>query len=284
MFGRRYTGVKGVGRLAAHKLARRLEVTSVHLKSADRHATELTAVLDWDAIEAWETLDEMPDEVISARENPVRRDVGSGTTLTLSRLRRPWSAKERARFFEEVQAFQTPDFIHQPLPTTVVSEPVLFEHPVLRDTGSESAAGTEGNFDALLEGDFLAGEQYWEAIAEMANWVLEIRAGQDRGDVQFGIVPTSRTLRDNPRAAAYTTNVAHPEPRTRPILRRPHSCPRGTNHRKRSSRPANVGSQCEWNPSLLGGVLGSYPTATTIGYPLTRTTLSALGSWKCLGS
>ena len=29
VFGRRYTGVKGIGRLAAHKLARRVEVSSV---------------------------------------------------------------------------------------------------------------------------------------------------------------------------------------------------------------------------------------------------------------
>ncbi len=49
VFGRRYTGVKGVSRLAAHNLARRLEVTSVHLNdSGDDDATELSAVLEWD--------------------------------------------------------------------------------------------------------------------------------------------------------------------------------------------------------------------------------------------
>ena len=219
VFGRRYTGVKGVGRLAAHKLARRLVVTSVHLnESGDGNATELNAVLDWDAIEAWETLDEMPDDVISLRENSVRRDVGTGTILTLSRLRRPWTAKERARFFEEVQAFQTPDFIHQPMPTTVVSEPVLFGHPILRDIGGDFARNIEGGFDALLEGDFLAGEEYWEAIAAMANWVLEIRAEKDGADVQFGIVPTSRTLRDNPGATAYTTTIAHPDAELGPFF------------------------------------------------------------------
>ena len=35
VFGRRYTGVKGIGRLAAHKLARRLEVSSVHRDESD---------------------------------------------------------------------------------------------------------------------------------------------------------------------------------------------------------------------------------------------------------
>ena len=200
-------------------IALKRHYTSVTLdESGDGDAMELAAVLDWDAIEAWQTLNEIPDEVITVRENRVRRDVGTGTTLTLSRLRRSWTAKERARFFKEVQAFQTPDFIHQPLPTHVVSEPVLFEHPILRDIGGDSATRSEGGFDALLEGDFLAGEQYWEAIAEMANWVLEIRAEEDSTDVHFGIVPTSRTLRDNPGAAAFATTAAHPDPQRGPFF------------------------------------------------------------------
>ena len=219
VFGRRYTGVKGVGRLAAHKLARRLEVTSVHLnESDDGEATELNAILKWDAIEAWETLDEMPDDIISLNESHRRREVGSGTTLTLSTLRRSWTAKERARFFEEVQAFQTPDFIHQPLPSTVVSHPVLFEQPTLRDVDGESATKVERGFDAVLEGDFLAGEEYWEAIAEMANWVIEIRAEENGVDVNFGIVPTSRTLRNNPDASKYATTIAHPDPECGPFF------------------------------------------------------------------
>ena len=35
VFGRRYTGVKGIGRLAAHKLARKLEVESIHAGSSE---------------------------------------------------------------------------------------------------------------------------------------------------------------------------------------------------------------------------------------------------------
>ena len=219
LFGRRYTGVKGVGRLAAHKLARRLEVTSVHLnESGDDDATELSAVLEWDAIEEWETLDEMPNDIISLRESQSRKDAGSGTMLTLSRLRRSWSAKERARFFGEVQAFQTPDFMHQPLPTSVVAEPVLFERPILRDIGGGSATQAERGFDAVLEGDFRAGEEYWEAIAELASWVLEISAEEDGAKVKFAIVPTARMLRDNPHAEKYETTIAHPDPEFGPFF------------------------------------------------------------------
>ena len=46
VYGRRYTGVKGIGRLAAHKLARRLEVASIHRGEAgDGCVEELSAVL-----------------------------------------------------------------------------------------------------------------------------------------------------------------------------------------------------------------------------------------------
>lgn len=219
VLGRRYTGVKGIGRLAAHKLARRLDVISVHLdESGDGYATELKAVLDWDAIERWETLDEMPDDVVSLHENRVTGDVVAGTMLTLSRLRRPWTPRERARFFTEVQAFQTPAFIHEPLPSTVVSEPVLFDCPILRDISGALAGRESHGFEVLLEGDFRAGEEYWETIAEMAAWVVEIRAEEDSESVHFGITPTFRTLGDNRDARAYATTIAHPNPASGPFF------------------------------------------------------------------
>ena len=145
VYGRRYTGVKGIGRLAAHKLARRLEVSSIHRGvTGDGPAEELRATLDWDAIEAYETLDEMPDDVVSVIESTVNgsTSTSSGTALTLSNLRRPWTPKERNRFFGEVQQFQTPDFVRKPLPTSVVPEPVLFKRPILRDIGANG--GTTG--------------------------------------------------------------------------------------------------------------------------------------------
>ena len=94
VFGRRYTGVKGIGRLAAHKLARRLEVSSVHLDESgdgEAKAKELDAVLDWDAIEAYETLDDIPDHVVSLIEDSIDGDTSSGTIRRTSpRARRPY--------------------------------------------------------------------------------------------------------------------------------------------------------------------------------------------------
>lgn len=213
VFGRRYTGVKGIGRLAAHKLARRLEVASIHRgENGDGHVKELVAVLDWDTIEGYETLDEMPDDVVSLRENRVGADASPGTVLTLSNLRRPWTPRERARFFAEVQAFQTPDFIHQPLPATVVPETVLFRRPIVRDIGGDRARQGDGGFVVLLEGEFESGDDYWDVIAQAAAWVVEIRAEASDGQVRFAVAPTRRTREENPDAGAYATTIAHPNP------------------------------------------------------------------------
>ncbi len=238
VFGRRYTGVKGVGRLAAHKLARRLEVSSVHREGPDEDAAEeLSAVLDWDAIEAYETLDEMPDDVVSLIENEVKKGVRTGTALTLSNLRRPWTPAERGRFFAEVQAFQTPDFVHSPLPATVASKPVLFERPVLRDIDGNGTR-PDGGFEVLLEGEFESGDEYWDVIAQMAAWVIEIRAEAEEGRVRFAISPTCRTQADNPDARDYATTIEHPDPEGGPsfdariLVREGHTKGKGARHRR----------------------------------------------------
>jgi hypothetical protein len=57
-FKRRYTGEKGVGRLAAHKLAHGLKIKSRRWNGTNRDnlegfaaAAEIRAEIDWDAIE-----------------------------------------------------------------------------------------------------------------------------------------------------------------------------------------------------------------------------------------
>ena len=217
VFGRRYTGVKGIGRLAAHKVARRLEVCSVHrAESNGGGAVELVAVLDWDAIEQFETLGGIPDDVVSLREHRVDESTSPATTLTLSNLRRPWTQKERARFFAEVQAFQTPDFVRLPLPAAVVPEGVLFERPILRDIGGDDARNVDGGFKVHLQGEFESGDEFWDVIAQMAAWVIEIRAEADKARVRFAIAPTSRTRAENPDAREYTTTIPHPDAESGP--------------------------------------------------------------------
>ena len=96
LFGRRYTGEKGVGRLAAHKLARVLEVTSVPLDPRPRRPYVVEAAIDWDVVEAKPTVDQAGDAIKYRRKSRV--SAAQGTTIRLERLRRQWTEPERQRF------------------------------------------------------------------------------------------------------------------------------------------------------------------------------------------
>lgn len=207
-FGRRYTGAKGIGRLAAHKLARRLEVTSVPWSSSPIEQREvLQAVIDWDKIEMRETLDDIEESnAITVQESAARKKARSGTTIALSGLRRAWTPTERARFFAEVQSFDAPNFLKQPLPNNVIDKPLLFSTPLVREPMNDKS-GEE--FSVRLEGDFAAGEEYWQLVAQTSNWVLEIQANRD-GKVRYAVAPTKRTKRDNPGPESFFATINHP--------------------------------------------------------------------------
>ncbi|MDE2719528.1 sensor histidine kinase [Candidatus Palauibacter polyketidifaciens] len=203
-FGRRYTGVKGIGRLAAHKLARRLEVESV---TSGTSPTALHAVIDWDKIEGFETLDDIPPGTILFGERAARPDALSGTTLTLSQLRRKWTESERSRFLAEISSFQAPDFIRDPLPENVIPAPLLFERPEVRDIGAPVESSPLAGFRVVLDGDFETGDDYWELVADLATWVVEMRAAPGSSNVVYAIAPTRRTLEENPDARGYSNSL-----------------------------------------------------------------------------
>ena len=214
LFQRRYTGAKGIGRLAAHKLARRLEVHSVPHVSKSEKRRALFAVIDWDEIEQYETLDELESaDAIVLETETTRGNAPSGTTLVLSRLRRAWTQAERARFFAEVQSFDPPTFLRYPLPRSVIEKPLLFDTPIVRDQGTDAVASP---FQVNLEGDFATGENYWALVAEMANWVMEIRADPNDEHVDFAIAPTKKLLSENPDAKETHQSIPHPAPKHGP--------------------------------------------------------------------
>lgn len=214
-FGRRYTGAKGIGRLAAHKLARRLEVTSVPWTEAPSARRELVqAVIDWDKVEALQTLDDIDcSDAITVKTEASSRSK-PGTTIVLTRLRRAWTAEERARFFAEVQSFDAPEFLKQELPNSVLREPVLFSVPRIREPISESGGD---KFRVRLEGDLASGEEYWEVVAQTARWIIEIRASRD-GLVRYGVAPTKKTASENKDAECFTATVPHPTPTIGPFF------------------------------------------------------------------
>ena len=211
LFQRRYTGAKGIGRLAAHKLARKLEIESVPRFAGPNGVREaLNATIDWDKIEQYETLDELDStDAIRMKKKPVHKSAHPGTTLVLSRLRRAWTESERRRFFGEVQSFDPPSFLREPLPQSVIEEPLLFDTPIVRDQVSNGGAS---RFDVNLEGDFAAGEDYWALVAEIATWVLEIQANSGSDEVHFAVAPTKRTRTIYPEAREYKQSIPHPTP------------------------------------------------------------------------
>jgi Histidine kinase-, DNA gyrase B-, and HSP90-like ATPase len=110
-FKRRFTGEKGVGRLAAHKLARNLEVISRKWNGSKRNplvgfATSkgVRATIDWDQVEELETLAHVAkSKSVTTHVLPQQeiRGRAAGTRLILKKLRRGWSARLLDTFFRE---------------------------------------------------------------------------------------------------------------------------------------------------------------------------------------
>ena len=188
LFQRRYTGAKGIGRLAAHKLAKKLEIDSVpQFPGSEGIREALNAIIDWDKIEQYETLDELDStDAILLETKPIFENTHSGTALLLSRLRRAWTETERARFLAEVQSFDPPSFLCEPLRDRLSKSHCCLTHQVVRDQYSNAETSP---FRVNLEGDFDAGEDYWTLVAATFNWVLEIRTDPNNGQIGFGIAP-----------------------------------------------------------------------------------------------
>jgi signal transduction histidine kinase len=218
VYGRRFTGAKGVGRLAAHKLARVLEVTSIPAAGetrSPRARTGVVARIDWNLVEDQETLEDVAaSDAISVE--PLLATPGSspGTTITLRSLRRRWSTALHAQFLQELQAFDPPPALVSPLPPAVLPAPLLFERPLVRDVSAP--AGT--SFRVALEGDLTPPDDYWQAAVQAADWVIEIDASERSGQVRFGVAPTERVRDSLPTARTVRQSIAHPSPREGPFF------------------------------------------------------------------
>jgi len=209
-FRRRYTGAKGIGRLAAHKLSRRVAVSSVARTSGSRGDRELTALIDWDVLEEHVLLAEATDAV-AVNEVELRRMAASGTTISLSPLRRRWTERQRVVFLAEVQTFEPPALLAQPLNAALLAGATLFDAPRVRDAGRR-----DPGFRVQLAGDFDVGEPLWQAVERSISWVLDVDASA--GGVKYRVIPTRRTTTELPAAEAQTMTVRHPDPSNGPFF------------------------------------------------------------------
>lgn len=224
VFERRYTGQKGVGRLAAHKLARVLEVNSSRWSGVvptnaqsgrlPSKGESVDVTIDWDKVEASQTLAEV-DETDAIKIETLNKGTSTaGTSITLRNLRRRWTPSEHGRFLEELQAFQPPRPLVEPIPKSVCKR-LLFDVPLVRDISSKAGQ----RFFVELEGELAPPDDYWTAMVEAANWIIEIDADRRTGQVKFSIAPTEATLgKEGNEAVLREFVMPHPSPKQGPFF------------------------------------------------------------------
>jgi signal transduction histidine kinase len=217
---RQYTGAKGIGRLAAHKLAKDLRVYSV--PSRETGGSELEAVdakIDWATIERATTLDDIRDtNAVRVQTEARPQRAKSGTRIELKNLRRKWTTSARVRFLSEVQTFEPPRQLvalnARILPRDLAQNgALLFDQPLIKSTSTK-----DPGFSVKLTGDFEGGEEYWQSLAESAQWVLEIDARPKQLRVKVNIVPTRNGMKEIPDAQCRRLQIEHPSPEIGPFF------------------------------------------------------------------
>ncbi|WP_332767771.1 sensor histidine kinase [Phenylobacterium sp.] len=215
-FERRYTGEKGVGRLAAHKLARMLEVASRRWGGTPRDPLSgfaaiggVDAIIDWDAVEAHPTLASV-DGTGAVVVESVGNAVGTaGTSLRLHNLRRRWTPRDLARFHGEVATLTPPDLLVEALPPTVVRKPVLFGSPFVRD------ARKPGAFQVVLGGELARPDDLLPTLAESAMFVVEIDCNPDEDRLEIVVTPTRKCMTEYANAEGFRVCRKFPKDKPR---------------------------------------------------------------------
>lgn len=213
-YGRRFTGEKGVGRLAAHKLAGVLDIESTPWSDSGGRPRGVRAHIDWAQIERRRSMEKAGESISLSSFAPSRTSSG-GTELTLSRLRHAWTDREVADFVANAASFAPPEVLLKPkrLRTLLAPAKPLFAKPRERDRKGE---GSDPGFRVELTGEFVQGSEYWDELLESVEWVLEIDATPN--GITFAMAPTQRerSLYEDARQATYSAE--HPNPSSGPFF------------------------------------------------------------------
>jgi signal transduction histidine kinase len=214
-YKRRYTGAKGIGRLAAHKLARFIHIYSIPDEDIiDNDTRPVDASIDWDLVEAKETLDDLPGSgAITVKTEKRQLNTTPGTIIELQRLRRRWTPTERARFFAEVQTFSPPKVLVNIPPSAIDKELLLFDLPKIRDSRA-----SDPGFSVELTGELETGEEYWQTLSQAAQWIIEIDARKSDSQIEFNILPTKKGQQQFPNAKKQIYLLDHPAPKVGPFF------------------------------------------------------------------
>jgi len=207
VFGRRYTGEKGVGRLAAHKLGTRLAVDSRKAGDTPPGAQALawatsrtTAEINWDRIEQLETLDQIEASraVRVSEQRSSGSEVQSGTSLAIQPLRRAWDTRAINAFLHEAATLVPLPMLYEELGESVVKGPLLFSRMPVRDL-----TGADPGFRVSFLGELSPSDSVVPTEAASAHWVAEVSHDRVAGTVEVFVAPTARCLRDFPSAEAF---------------------------------------------------------------------------------
>jgi Histidine kinase-, DNA gyrase B-, and HSP90-like ATPase len=187
-FNRRYTGAKGVGRLAAHKLATFLEIRSWKwnggfLKNGLLAANEngIVATIDWNLVESYETLEQIGG-TRALTVSDVKGSGEAGTEINLRRLRRRWTKVQLKQFHGEAMTLVPLNLLTEPT-SSAFGGKLLFVAPKVRD-------GKEGSFSVSLLGDLKPNEELLGHMPESAGLLIEVDCDATRGRVRFGVAPS----------------------------------------------------------------------------------------------
>lgn len=221
-FGRRLTGAKGIGRLAAHKLAGSLHVQSVPnsyaLTDGEHDGTVgVDAHLYWDAMEHHHSdLSDLGESLLASRIE-IGDLTSHGTSMTLTGVREEWSPARIGPFLEEIQHSRPPALLYLPLPSRLLTHDSLLHSLDICESGS-----ADPGFRMDLTGDLEPGDDLWPLLLERSDYVIEIDASPR--SLRYSVVPTRRTVTGLPEIAdpewaqPYRTELAHPSPESGPFF------------------------------------------------------------------
>lgn len=190
LYGRRYTGEKGVGRLAAHKLAHLLEVESLRYVQSERDPVKglpakggVLGRIDWDRVEQCTTLDEVA-KTTAVRVEAKSNSGSAGTRITMRHLRRAWTKRQLNDFFSEVATLVPVPLLVTELPKTAYPTSLLFDAPRVRGTSSR-----DPGFRVEYSGALKEREPEVASSLEQGGWGIEIDCDATARRVKVAVEP-----------------------------------------------------------------------------------------------
>lgn len=206
-FKRRFTGEKGIGRLAAHKLAKKLAVVSRKWNGrprdelhAFRASSGVKATIEWEKVEKLETLEDVAkSDAVQVDPLPKAETTNrsAGTRLNLTKLRQAWTKQSLNSFYEEVATLTPPSLITSDLPTGLIRERTILSQLKVRD------ARREAGFEIIFAGELSLQEIELAATAESAWWAIEVEYAADNRMLSILVAPTKTALAQYPNAEAF---------------------------------------------------------------------------------